>query len=283
MESAHPIDSAAEAALRSIIREAGRAAVMFSGGADSSLLAALTFEELREDAAALTISSPLLPAFEAAGADALAKRIGIRHVKIEMNELGDDDFSRNTPERCYFCKRLRLKAAVKWAEENGFPWLFDGSNADDTRDYRPGMRALREYQQVRSPLLEAGFTKADIRALSRSMGLPTWDMPARACLASRIPYGEAVTAETLRMVEKAEDFLAGMLPRTSQFRVRAHGKLARIEADAADAAVITAAAKEVCAALEEAGFRYVTMDMKGYRTGSLNEGLTIQHGNGENA
>ena len=261
--------------LHELLRGIGRAAVAFSGGVDSALLAAEAHDVLGGESAAVTIVSPLLPADEREDALRLARGLKLNHFVVEMDELSDPAFAVNPSDRCYICKRMRFLRMAEWARERGFPWLLDGSNADDSRDYRPGMRALAELDGVCSPLLEAGLTKAEIRALSRERGLFTWNKPAKACLASRIPYGEPVTREGLARVEAAERFLAGILPPNAQFRVRSHGDLARIEAGREELPLLLEAADSIHDALQGAGFRYVTLDLKGYRMGSLNEALSV--------
>lgn len=259
--------------VRRLLEAMGEVAVMLSGGVDSALLAALAHEALGRHAMAVTIESPLLSADERADAGRLAAQVGIRHEVLPMDELEDAGFVANPWDRCYLCKRMRLEAVVRWAAERGIPWVLDGANADDLRDYRPGMKALAEFSSVRSPLLEVGMTKAEVRAAARAMGLFTWNKPARACLASRIPYGELVTAEALRRVEAAERFLEGILPPAAQFRVRAHGDLARVEAEDQDLPRVLARREAVAEGLRAVGFRYVTLDLVGYRMGSLNEAL----------
>ena len=256
------------------LRGFGRVAVAFSGGVDSSCLAAVAYEALGDESVAVTVSSPLLPEDERADALEMARRIGIRHVVVEMDELEDARFAANPPDKWYICKKMRFTRMAEWAAERNIPWILDGSNADDTKDYRPGMKALAEIANVRSPLLEAGLTKRDIRELSRGMDLFTWNKPARACLASRLPYGETITEAKLRRIEAAEAFLSSLLPSRSQFRVRSHDDLARIEMDMADAwRILPERAEAIHDELKRLGFRYVALDLKGYRMGSLNEGI----------
>ena len=259
--------------LQRLLKGLGRAAVAFSGGVDSALLAAEARDVLGGESAALTIVSPLLAEDEREDALRLARGLRLNHFVVEMDELSDPAFAANPADRCYLCKRMRFLRMAEWARGRGIPWLLDGSNADDSRDYRPGMRALAELD-IRSPLLEARLTKDEIRALSRERGLFTWNKPSRACLASRIPYGDPVTREGLVRVEAAERILSGVLPSGAQFRVRAHGDLARIETEREGIPPLLDAAAQVHDALRDAGFRYVTLDLKGYRMGSLNEALS---------
>lgn len=263
-------------ALVRLLRGFGKVAVAFSGGVDSSFLAATACEVLGDNAVAVTVSSPLLPEEERRDALTIAELTGIRHIVVAMDELQDERFAPNPPDKCYICKKIRFTRMAEWAAEQNIPWLLDGSNADDTKDYRPGMRALAEISVVRSPMLEVGLTKKEIRELSEEKGLFTWNKPARACLASRLPYGETITEGKLRRVEAAEAFLCTLLPPHSQFRVRSHGDIARIEMNMTETpGLLTAHAGEVNDMLKTLGFRYVTLDLGGYRMGSLNEELTL--------
>lgn len=258
--------------LREKIRATGGLVVAFSGGLDSSFLAAVAREELGDRALAVTALSPTYPEREQNDAVETAKKIGIRHITVESNELEIDGFAENPVERCYFCKRELFSVVWRIARREGLAHIADGSNVDDLNDYRPGRKAGDE-QQVLHPLVDAGMTKEDIRELSRMMNLPTAGKPAFACLASRFPYGRKITEEALKSVDMVENALRGM--GFSQFRVRHHGDVARIEleADAIETAAAPGCREEIVKAAEEAGFTYVALDLKGYRTGSMNEVL----------
>lgn len=251
------------------------AIVAFSGGADSAFLASVAYEVLGPRALAITGVSPSVPHREVLGARELAQQIGIPHEVIETRELDDPDYVKNGPDRCFHCKHELYQLLDRIARQRGYAWVLDGCNLDDAGDYRPGRKAAEELN-VRSPLLEAGLAKAEIRDLSRQRGLPTWDKPAMACLASRIPYGTPVTVETLDRIEQAEEYLRSLGVR--QVRVRHHvlpggGTLARIESDDAGASIVMSRRAEVAGRLKEMGYLYVTLDLAGYRTGSLNEAL----------
>lgn len=259
--------------LLAILTELEQAVVAFSGGVDSTLLAAAAFRALGENAVAVTVVSPTLPARERADAEASGEKIGIRHFQLPLSELDDPAFVANDSERCYYCKKFRFEALLAWAKERNIPWVLDGSNRDDLRDYRPGMRAIADLKGVRSPLLEAGFTKRDIRSLSKEWGLSSWEKPASACLASRIAYGIPLTEKALKQVELGEEILRSFCPANTQLRLRHHGFLARIEAPSEMLPMLAAPerAERIGEALAALGFSFSTLDLAGYRMGSMNE------------
>jgi uncharacterized protein len=245
--------------------------VAFSGGVDSTLLAFAAHAELgRERTAAVLASSATYPENEIVGARALAQELGFRLLEVETEELADPSFSANNPDRCYHCKTELFSLLVRVADVNGLDYVADGSNADDLGDHRPGRRAASELKVV-SPLAEAGLTKADIRELARELGLPNWDKPSMACLASRFPYFERITDEGLERVGFAENAVRSL--GLVQFRVRAHGTVARIEVAPDELDAAWAQRKAIAEAMRTAGFAYGTLDLDGYRSGSLNEVL----------
>ncbi|MEE9914031.1 MAG: ATP-dependent sacrificial sulfur transferase LarE [Deltaproteobacteria bacterium] len=245
------------------------AAVAFSGGVDSSFLLAAAKEALGDKAVGITIDSPALPRYELEDAIAIARLVGARHIIVQSDEI-ESEVKQNPVNRCYFCKKAEFGSIIEKAKSLGIRHVLDGSNADDLMDYRPGMNAIKELKVV-SPLLEAGLTKAEIRDLSRELNLPTWDKPAYACLYSRIPYGQEIKLEDLRKVEKGEKFFIDRGFRT--VRVRCHGELARIEVAVADRIKLLCEplASEITQTLKSFGFKFVTLDIQGYRMGSFNE------------
>ena len=270
--TAVPCPSEKMTRLRSTLREIGSAAVAFSAGVDSTFLLRVAHEELGDRVVAVTVRSSTFPRRELDEAVAFCRAEGIRHEIIDTSELDVPGFAENPPDRCYLCKKSIFGEIMAFAQANGFAAVLEGSNMDDDGDYRPGMRAIKELG-VKSPLHDAGLTKAEIRALSREMGLPTAEKPSYACLASRFPYGERITAAGLERVERAERWLRDAGLGLSQLRVRSHGDLARIEVPSGDIPRIAARAAEISAALKEFGFTYTALDLQGYRTGSLNETL----------
>ncbi len=253
--------------------------VMFSGGVDSTVLAAAVKRAGSGRAALFTVLSPTMPQSEVEEARELAANLGMEQVEFSADETVLPEFAANDKERCYYCKKYRLTMISAWAKQNAFSWLLEGSNADDALDYRPGMKALAEYSKVISPLKEAGLTKSDIREIARIWGLAVWDKPAAACLASRLAYGLSITKERLREVEEAEKIIAGYCPAGSM-RVRHHGDLARIEVEAKHLPILAdpKTAGEVAEKLKKLGFTFVALDMQGYSMGSMNKLLADGRG-----
>lgn len=258
--------------LKTNLARLGGVVVAFSGGVDSTFLLKLAYDVLGDRAIAVTARSSTYPEREYREATAYVEQLGVRLITIISEELEIEGFSKNPANRCYYCKKELFVKIVDIAKELGISSVADGSNVDDIGDYRPGMQALKELA-ILSPLKAAGLTKEDIRILSREMGLPTWDKPAFACLASRFPYGQEITKEKLNMIDQAEQFLLDHGFR--QVRVRCHGDVARIEVPAEDCIRLIEQnlAQNVYATFKQIGFSYVSLDLLGYRMGSMNETL----------
>lgn len=259
--------------LKDILKELGSVAIAYSGGVDSTFLLKVSKDVLSDNVIAVTAKSSTYPEREFNEARKFVKQFGAKHIVIISEELEIEGFAKNPVNRCYFCKKELFTKVWEVAKENGIKHVLDGSNFDDTGDFRPGMKAAKELSVV-SPLKASELTKKDIRELSKRLGIPTWNKPSFACLSSRFPYGNEITIEKLSMVEKAEQLLMDM--GFKQLRVRHHGDIARIEVASSerekffDADIMDKVGLE----LQRLGFKYVTLDMLGYRTGSMNEVLT---------
>jgi uncharacterized protein len=267
--------SAKERQLRSRLAGFGSLVIAFSGGTDSAYLAWAATQELGPGALCVTAESPSYPDHHRQLARRVAADFGLRHEIVTTDEIERPEYRANPVNRCYYCKHELYSVLTRLAAERGAVAIADGSNADDRGDYRPGRQAAREFGVV-SPLDEAGLTKAEIRELSRLAGLPTWDEPASACLSSRIPYETAITDDALRRIEQAEAHLRGLGFRVC--RVRHHDTLARIEfgRDELVRALEPGVREQIVQALRALGYRHVTVDLQGYRMGSLNEGVRLQ-------
>ncbi|UTR11924.1 ATP-dependent sacrificial sulfur transferase LarE [Evansella sp. LMS18] len=256
--------------LSEIIQSMDSILVAFSGGVDSTFLLARIYEEVGDKVLAVTAASETFPTREFEEAVALAGVIGAPHFTIDIKEFENENFVANNPDRCYHCRDGLYHRLSAIAVEKGYPYIVDGTNASDTGDYRPGMKATRE-KGVRSPLLEAGLTKDDIRILSKNMGLKTWNKPSFACLSSRIPYGTRITKKAIDQLDIAENYLFSL--GFYQVRVRHHDNIARIEVLKEEFPKILEHQEEIFERFKEIGFQYVTLDLNGYRTGSMNEVL----------
>jgi len=258
--------------LKDLLREMRCAVIAYSGGVDSSLLLKAAADTLGANIIAVTADSETYPAGELASAKEFARRLCVTHRVLRTTELSNEEFAKNSPERCYHCKKELFGKLKQIADTESIPFILDGSNTDDLKDYRPGGRAASEYG-VRSPLRETGFSKTDVRACARKLNLPVWDKPSLACLSSRIPYGTRITPEILQTIQRAEDCLHVL--GFEQVRVRHHGDTARIEVDRKDFGRLLDhdAARKVAGELKRLGYTYVCLDLEGYRTGSMNEGI----------
>lgn len=259
--------------LKDILKEIGSAAIAYSGGVDSTFLLKVAYDELGDNIIAVTAKSSTYPEREYKEAQKYIAQFGAKHITIVSEELEIEGFAKNPVNRCYFCKTELFGKVRQEADKYGLKHVLDGSNFDDIGDYRPGMKAAKE-QGVRSPLKEAELTKNDIRELSKMLDIPTWNKPSFACLSSRFPYGNEITVQKLSMVDKAEQFLMDM--GFNQLRVRHHGDIARIEVAPEDRTKFfnIEIMDKVGSEFKKIGFKYVTLDMLGYRTGSMNEVLS---------
>jgi uncharacterized protein len=263
--------------LKDLLAKMKRVLVAFSGGVDSTFLLKVAQDVLGNDVLAVIASSATYPETEQQQAKQLAEEMNAEHRIIHTKELDDPNFRDNPPERCYFCKKELFSRLKDIAAEENIPHVLDGSNAEDTFDFRPGSKAARELD-VRSPLLEVGLGKDEIRMLSKKLGLPTWNKPAMACLSSRFPYFTTIENESLRQIDQAEEYLRSK--GFSQVRVRHHGQVARIEIDPGDFPLIMdeGTREEIVGNLKKIGYPYVTLDLAGYRTGSMNEPILDKAG-----
>lgn len=255
--------------LKEILERCGSVLIAYSGGVDSAFLAKVAHDVLGKRALAVTSVSPSLPGSELAEAKEIAEAIGIAHRLIETKEMDDPNFLENTTRRCFFCKAELFQELFKMARSEGYRHVVYGANIDDTGDFRPGAEAAKESGAL-APLMEAGLTKEEIRLMSKELGLSTWNKPSKACLSSRIPFGERISEEKLQQIEEAEEMLSQL--GFQQFRVRHHGQIARIEIQKEELEKMMKGKirTRVIDAVKKAGFKFITLDLEGYRTGPFN-------------
>ncbi len=253
--------------LKKILKGMGSVLIAYSGGVDSTFLLKVAFDVLGNRALAVTAKSPTYPQEELDSAIKIAAAIGSRHILVRTNEFSDNKFLVNSSQRCYFCKKGLFAILKKIAMEKGFRYIVEGSTLSDTKDFRPGNRAKKEFK-IRSPLVEAGFTKPDVRRASKAIGLDTWNKPPLACLASRIPYGRKITVSLLKKIEKGESSLRSI--GFSQIRLRSYDDICRIEVDKKELTKVIHKRKAIVSELKKIGYKYITVDLEGYRTGSMN-------------
>lgn len=258
-----------EKKLKKIVRGYDSAIVAFSGGVDSSVVASVASEVLEDNALAVTARSPILPSWDESDAREVADRINIQHIFVDTDELEDENFVENPKDRCYVCKKGLLERLDKIRRERGFERILDGTSKSDYSDYRPGLQALKEFGDiVKSPLAEAQLTKEDIREIAEKRGLPNADKPSSPCLASRIPFGSEISRDKINKIEKAEEYLRSIGFRV--VRVRDHGEVARIEVAEEKIQELLDLRWKITEKMKELGYNYVSVDLEGYRTGSLN-------------
>ncbi len=260
-----------EQKLEQILQRLGSVLIAFSGGVDSSYLLYKAKKVLGDKVLAVTAESETYQDHEKENAVYMAQKLEAEQILIKTEELSCSDFASNPPQRCYYCKKELFTQLRDIARQRGLQWVCDGANYDDRDDFRPGHKAAQE-MEVRSPLMEVGIRKEEIRRLSQKVGLETWDLPAAACLASRIPYGETITGKKLKAISRAESYLRSLGHKT--LRVRCHNDIARIEVPKSEIAILAENGLQIAAHLKELGFTYITLDLEGYRSGSMNETLS---------